>query len=87
MQYRYKAKDATGKTLSGTLTAETESDAVGQLRRQGLVVVGITGGRGGGAGAKEKSKSGFFSLSIGGSSTAKNARVKTQEMVVFTRQL
>ena len=87
MQFRYKAKAPGGRTVTGTLTAQNESDAVGQLRRQGLTVIGITSGRTAIASGRGKSGGGFLAMSLGGSASAKNARVKTQEMVVFTRQL
>ena len=86
MRYEYRAKNATGKTVSGALTAENESDAVGQLRRQGLTVLGVSSGRKAAAGSPGGAKSGFFSLSFA-SAQAKTARIKTADMVVFTRQM
>ncbi|HVR76643.1 MAG TPA: type II secretion system F family protein [Planctomycetota bacterium] len=77
--YTYKAKKAGGGTVTGTLNAQNDSDAVGELRRQGLTVVALTadkkgGGKGATPGEKAKKRPG-------------KARVKSQEMVVFTRQL
>ena len=70
---------------SGTISAESESDAVGELRRQGMTVMSMSQKRGG---AKEDGKPGFFSLQVGGGAvTADRAKVKDAEMVVFTRQL
>lgn len=40
--YRYKAKDSDGRTLSGTLEAESEKSLVNLLREKGLVIVGLT---------------------------------------------
>ncbi len=89
MRFQYKAKNAKGKAVSGTITAESENDAVGQLRRQGLVVIGISGGGRGMASTRKSSnssgKSSFFSLSLS-SANPRNARLKTADMVVFTRQ-
>src|SRR5688572_441479 len=81
--YTYKAKKAGGGTVTGNLNAQNEADAVGELRRQGLTVVGLTadkkgGGKGGGKGATPVEKA---------RKRPGKARVKSQEMVVFTRQL
>ncbi|MBN1421824.1 MAG: type II secretion system F family protein [Planctomycetes bacterium] len=83
-QYRYRAKNDAGKMVGGSIKAQTEAEAVGDLRRQGLIVIHLTvekettGGR-----------SSFLSFSLGGKKTARadRARVKAAEMVVFTRQL
>ncbi len=87
MEFRYRAKDPSGKTITGVVAAENETDAVGQLRRQGLTIIKISAGRAAVAATEGKAKGGFFSLSIGGSTNARNARVKSQDLVVFTRQL
>jgi type IV pilus assembly protein PilC len=86
MRFQYRAKNAGGKTTSGTVNAENETDAVGQLRRQGLTVLGISAGKAGASGKGGEAKKGFLNLSFGGPSL-KTARVKSDEMVVFTRQL
>jgi type IV pilus assembly protein PilC len=88
--YAYKAKKQGGGVTSGTISADSESDAVGELRRQGLTIISMAQKRGGRGGAgKSKSAPGFFSLSIGKGApvAAEKARVKDPEMVVFTRQL
>lgn len=92
--YSYKAKKPGGQVVTGTVNAQNETEAVGDLRRQGLTIMGLTAARGsksGGGAATSGSSAGkesFFSLSFGkkGVSAAK-ARVKSQDMVVFTRQL
>src|SRR5688500_10267503 len=76
--YSYKAKKG-NEVLTGTLNAQNESDAVGDLRRQGLVVISLNVQRGSAskaAGIKGKN-----------AKAALRARVKTQDMVVFTRQM
>ncbi|MBI4605316.1 MAG: type II secretion system F family protein, partial [Planctomycetes bacterium] len=82
--YSYKAKKPGGGTVSGTVNAQNESEAVGDLRRQGLTVVsmGLQKGGSGGEGARS-------SLFRGGKAPPKKSRVKvkSQDMVVFTRQL
>ncbi len=86
MRFQYRAKNAAGRTVSGTVTAENETDAVGTLRRQGLTVLGVTGGKAAAASKGGETKRGLFNLSVGGGSV-KGANVKSQDMVVFTRQL
>lgn len=85
MRFQYKAKDGRGKTVTGVLTAETENDAVGQLRRQGLVIIGMSSGQRGFATGKRSGGGGFFSLGLskGG---GRKGKLKTADMVVFTRQ-
>lgn len=78
--YKFEAKDASGRTVSGTLTASTQADVVADLRRKSLVPVSILESRKGG---------GFLSLSRGEKTQkqAKKASVKKGELEVFTRQL
>ena len=52
--YTYKARTVGGDSQAGEMTASTEADVVGQLRRRRLVVVSV----------KEKPKE--LKLSIGG---------------------
>ena len=91
--YTYTAVKERGERAAGTIDAQSESDAVGELRRQGLVVVSVSKGRGGkksrGARSKGRESQGLFSTSLSkpkGRDVSK-ARVKSVEMVVFTRQL
>ena len=75
--YSYKAKKD-NEVLTGTLNAQNESDAVGDLRRQGLVVISLSVQRG---------SLGKSTAVRGKNGKAIRARVKTQDMVVFTRQM
>lgn len=75
-QFKYEAKDASGKRVEGTLVANSQDEAQSNLGKQGLTVVSIAqqgGGAGGGG--------------LGGKMSAKSARVKLKELVIFTRQL
>jgi type IV pilus assembly protein PilC len=72
--YTYKARDAAGKLISGTLEGDDENHVAESLRRMGYTVNSIS----------EEKKSGF-NISLGGGST-KRKRVKGSELVVFTRQ-
>src|SRR5262245_5639155 len=95
--YRYKAKNAQGETVSGTVSAQNETDAVAEIRRQGLVVFSLDAKRGGEseptspagkAQAHAQGGGGLFSFSMGKKKIKlQGVRVKTAEMVVFTRQL
>ena len=89
-QYQYKAKNSQGKAVTGTINAQNETDAVSELRRQGLVILGLNA-KGGGSrgGSSQGNGGGFFSLSVGGGKNIKlsSVRIKSQDMVVFTRQL
>jgi type IV pilus assembly protein PilC len=98
-QFRYKAKNAQGETVSGSINAQNETDAVSELRRQGLVILSLGSKKGGDAERPASSSggesragkdggAGFFSLSIGKKKPKlSSVKVKSQEMVVFTRQL
>ena len=63
----YKARTVGGESQSGEISANSEADVVGQLRRRRLVVISV----------KPKPKE--IKLSFGG-------RVKTKDLVLFTRQ-
>jgi type IV pilus assembly protein PilC len=81
--FTYKARNADGKTTTGTLSAQSESEALDNLRRQNLIVLSLDergGAAGGGvpfAGLFERKRQ----------VSAKRARVSLQDMTVFTRQL
>ena len=81
-EFRYDAKTPSGQKVSGTLTAQNESEAVGELRRQNLVVVSMTE-----TGAKRATAGGGGVRLFGGGRGAPKVKVKSQELVVFTRQL
>ncbi|MCX7702860.1 MAG: type II secretion system F family protein [Planctomycetota bacterium] len=71
--FKYVGRDKNGKTVSGTLTAETEADAKEELRKREYVILSIS----------EKTKREPI-LKLKG---APKARVKAKELAVFTRQL
>jgi type IV pilus assembly protein PilC len=99
-QYRYRAKNNQAENVNGTITAQSEIEAIGELRRQGLVIISLDQRKGGDAEAPAVTRAqageggdggggGFFSFSLGGKKRMKlsSVRVKTADMVVFTRQL
>lgn len=65
--YVYKARTVGGDVQSGELSASSEADVIGLLRRRRLVVTSV----------REKPKE--LNLSLG-------SRVKTKDLVMFTRQ-
>jgi len=77
-KYRYQAKNPQGRKLTGTIIAENENDAVGELRKQNLTVLNVKaeGAKGG-----QSFLTGLFSQK------APKPRIKGDDLVVFTRQL
>jgi type IV pilus assembly protein PilC len=79
-EYKYSAKNPVGRQISGVITAQNENDALGELRRQNLVVLKLES-----SGPKRPS----FALAslLKPTVKASKARVKLNELIVFTRQL
>ncbi len=73
--FRFSARSAEGRTITGTLQAPSPDDAIGQLRGRNMVVLSLQEEKGN-VGKKTPSKA-----------AAARARVKSEEMVVFTRQM
>ena len=85
----YKAKKQGGDSVSGKVSAANQSQAVSDLRRQGLTVISLTAGKGGGKSGSGEGSS-FWSLSVGKKVAPTNVskvRIKENDMVVFTRQM
>jgi len=74
-QFKYAAKDGTGKTVQGTIQAATRAEAAAELRKRSLVVLQLAE-----SSLKNKQR---FSLSIGKA----KPKAKSAEVVIFTRQL
>ncbi len=88
--FSYKARGSDGKTSTGVLKAENESDAVKELHEGGLTVISLdrdAGRKAAAPGAKAAPFSGMKLFSRSRSVPTNKARVKDAEMVVFTRQL
>lgn len=79
--FKYTVRDATGKKVSGSITADNEMEAKQELRRQDYVIIGIEERRKGAAAALG-SKDLF-----GRKGGAAKVRIKTKDLSVFTRQL
>ena len=69
--FAYKARDASGKIITGTLEGDSETHIMESLRRMGYVVNSI------------KEEGTGLKIKIGGSG---RKRVKGSELVVFSRQ-
>ena len=70
--YRYTAKDKTGRSVSGVSEVPDEKTLVGMLRKQDLIIISVK---------LEKKKEQFnFSMKMGG-------KIKLGELVLFSRQL
>src|SRR5436190_3195577 len=74
--FKYSAKDATGKTVTGVLDATSQEDAVAAVRRKTLQPIDVRKTSGG---ATEK-----VSLATGGKG---RSSAKKGEVEIFTRQL
>ena len=81
--YDYKSRNPQGKSVTGVIEAETETEAIQELRRRGLTVTSIGGQKRGGSGSKLS-----FSLPSF-SKTAKSFgnRIPRKELVPMSRQL
>ncbi|OGW80942.1 MAG: hypothetical protein A3C47_05740 [Omnitrophica bacterium RIFCSPHIGHO2_02_FULL_51_18] len=71
-QYRYSAKDKTGKTVSGALECTDEKTLIGLLRQQELVILSVQQDKR----KKRSSQKGKF-----------RSKIKLSELVLFSRQL
>src|SRR5262245_28424305 len=75
--FKYSAKDATGKTVVGVLDASSQEEAVAAVRRKTLQPIDVRK-TSGGATAK---------IDLGGSVGKGRGRAKKGEVEIFTRQL
>ena len=80
--FKFEARDATGRTVRGTLTASSQNEVVADLRRRNLTPIDIS--KGGGLFARRKSPA---PAGASRRPVAKKASVRKGELEVFTRQL
>jgi len=80
--FKYSARDSSGRTVSGMVSANSQSDAVADLRKRNLIILelrqSVMGGGGGG-----KGKGGGFLASL----MKPKPGVNRDQLVLFTRQL
>lgn len=74
--FKYQAKDTAGKTVSGTITAESQAHVMEDLKRRKLMPIEV-----------KKSGGLFGGLRGGRKKVATKASAKKGELEVFTRQL
>ncbi|MEZ5978918.1 MAG: type II secretion system F family protein [Planctomycetota bacterium] len=102
-EFNYDARDASGNSVQGTVQAETQAQAIAELRRKNLTPVSIkvaSGGKLFGRKAKAKpapgptqsapvsgEKKGLLASLSSLQLTKPKAQVTKQELVIFTRQL
>ena len=84
-KYEYKSRNPQGKSVAGTVEAETESEAVQELRRRGLTVTSISG-----TGARNTLKK--FQITLPSFSRNKRnpafkGRISRKDLVPVSRQL
>lgn len=79
--FKFEARDAAGKTVRGTLTAESQNDVIADLRRRNLTPVDISKGGGGMFGGGKQKAAGNKRKQ------ATRASCRKGELEVFTRQL
>ncbi|HIA27141.1 MAG TPA: type II secretion system F family protein [Planctomycetes bacterium] len=84
-KYEYKSRNPQGKSVAGTVEAETESEAVQELRRRGLTVTSISG-----TGARKNLKKFQITLpsfSRNKRNSAFRGRISRKDLVPVSRQL
>ncbi len=80
--FKYAAKEPSGKTVEGTISAGTKAEAVAELRRQNLIVMRLDEASGKGKKGKAGKQKGDKVKGASG-----KPRGKKSEVVIFTRQL
>lgn len=87
--YKYLAKNNTGQTIQGTVSAKDQAEALSELRRKNLVVLQVHQAAGtvkkGGSPAARRGGVLGFSLTRAGMKAGQG--VKNDELVLFARQL
>ncbi len=75
-KFKFEARDASGKTVKGSVSAKSQADVINDLRRRNLTPMGVT-------------KAGGFAefWAKANNKTATKSSVKKGELEVFTRQL
>ena len=84
--FSYKSKNQQGRSVTGTIDAETEVDAVDELRRRGLTVPAVSARRAGTAGKVTKSL--FTPRKKKNSREIKGGRrIRSVDLAVMSRQM
>jgi type IV pilus assembly protein PilC len=81
-KFKYAAKDARGQSVSGSITAGSQSEAISELRRQSLTVLSVKA-----LGSAGKSGGSTKFGAAGGKKKIARPKAKKGELILFTRQL
>lgn len=73
--YNYSARDQQGKTVSGKISAENQNMIIAELRKRDLIIISI-----------DEEKQSMVSKATTSSRKVKGKRVKSEDIVIFTRQ-
>ncbi len=84
--FQYKSKNQQGRAVAGAIDAETEADAVSELRRRGLTVTSI-GSRRGGSSAGKTGSTKFKTKQKAFASLGKGGRIRSTDLAVMSRQM
>jgi len=86
--YKYLAKNNTGQTIQGTVSAKDQAEALSELRRKNLVVLQVQQAAASpGPGKTAPRGGGFMGLSLTRAGVRAGSGVKKEELVLFARQL
>jgi type IV pilus assembly protein PilC len=85
--FTYAAKDASGKTVSGTIQANDRTEAVNQLRGRDLIILKVEEGGKAAKAPKASAGSPTAKPKVGFMGIGGGPRASKQEIVIFTRQL
>lgn len=75
--FKYAARDQSGKRIEGNVSAKSQEDAVNEIKKKGLSVLSVEAAAAGAGGSKP----------MFGKVSAKSARVSHADLIIFTRQL
>ncbi|MBN2492269.1 MAG: type II secretion system F family protein [Planctomycetes bacterium] len=86
--YKYLAKNNTGQTIQGTVSAKDQTEALSELRRKNLVVLQVSQAAASSKpGGRQARRRGLLGLSLTRAGVRAGAGVKKDELVLFARQL
>jgi len=79
--FSYRATTAEGKIVEGVMEADGEAAVVASLRSQGYIPLSVAAGSGGAGGASR------LAISLPSLPFGKGGRVKSRDLMIFTREL
>lgn len=85
--YKYLAKNNTGQTIQGTVSAKDQAEALSELRRKNLVVLQVQQSVHSGVPGRKATSGLFMGISLTKAGAKAGTGVKRDELVIFSRQL